>query len=217
MSLPPFDAVLFDMDGTLINTEALYMEEWVRAAALQGYELTDALWHQFLGRPTEDCLTLMAKHFGPSFNVDAHVNEWRPRLADRLAAEVPLMPGAQALVSALKDRGTRLAVATSATRTSAHTYLTTAGLIGFFEHIVTWDDVTAGKPAPDPFLQAAERLGVVPARCLAIEDTEAGVRSAHSAGAFPIMVPSIKQPSADVRELCHLVLNDLTELHLISV
>ncbi|MEQ9520132.1 MAG: HAD family phosphatase [Parvibaculum sp.] len=213
MSLPAFDAVLFDMDGTLINTESLYMEEWVRAASLQGYMLTTDLWHQFLGRPTDDCLALMAQHFGAAFDVEAHVKEWRPRLASRLATEVPLMPGAAALVANLKSRGTRLAVATSATRESAHTYLKMAGLIAYFEHIVTWDDVASGKPAPDPFLLAAKRLGIAPANCLAIEDTEAGIRSAHAAGTVPIMVPSIKQPETEVRKLCHLVLNDLTELH----
>lgn len=213
MTLPSFDAVLFDMDGTLIDTERLYMEEWIRATELQGFELTDKLWQTMLGRPTVDCLRLMQEEFGQSFNVDAHIAEWRPRLNEKLQNHVPVMPGVVALLKDLKANDIALAVATSATRASAEAYLATAGLRTFFSHVITRDDVDQGKPHPEPFQKAAAALSVAPERCLAMEDTEAGIRSAHGSGAVPIMIPSMKQPDTDVANLCHLICEDMGQVH----
>lgn len=213
MTLPTFDAVLFDMDGTLINTEILYMEEWRRAASLQGFELSDALWHRFLGRPTHECLQEMKNELGSGFSIEKHVAEWRPRLTVRLANEVPVMPGAHDLIKYLKSEDKKVTVVTSASRASAEKYLTTAGLRHHFEAIVTWDDVSEGKPHPEPFKAGAALLGTAPHKCLAIEDTEAGICSAHAAGCIPVMVPSLKQPKADVEDLCHLKCENLMEAH----
>lgn len=213
MTLASFDAVLFDMDGTLIDTESAYLEEWVRAANLQGFEITQDLWHQMLGRPTIDCHQLVQDAFGASFKLDLFAAEYRSRLNDRLQDHVPVMPGVLNLLQDLKVQGTPLAVATSATRKSAETYLSTAGIRDFFSHVITRDDVDQGKPHPEPFQKAAAALSVTPERCIAMEDTEAGIRSAHGAGAIPIMIPSLKQPANEIAELCHLICNDMSEVH----
>jgi HAD superfamily hydrolase (TIGR01509 family) len=209
MTLPLFEAVLFDMDGTLINTEILYMEEWRRAAATQGFELSEALWHRFLGRPTHECLQELKSDLGDGFSIEDHVAEWRPRLADRLSREIPVMPGARELLAYLATTDIHVTVVTSASRKSAETYLATAGLRKHFGTIVTWDDVTQGKPHPEPFLAGASLLGIEPQKCLAIEDTVAGIRSAFAAGTHPIMVPSLKQPDPDVAQMCRLKCDDL--------
>lgn len=213
MTLASFDAVLFDMDGTLIDTESAYLEEWVRAAKLQGFEITQDLWHQMLGRPTIDCHQLVQDAFGVGFNMDVFATEYRSRLNDRLQDHVPVMPGVLNLLQDLKVQGTPLAVATSATRKSAEAYLSTAGLRDYFNHVITRDDVDQGKPHPEPFQKAAAALSVAPERCLAMEDTEAGIRSAHGAGTIPIMIPSLKQPANEIAELCHLICSDMQEVH----
>lgn len=213
MTLASFDAVLFDMDGTLIDTESAYLEEWVRAAKLQGFEITQDLWHQMLGRPTIDCHRLVQDAFGADFKLDVFATEYRSRLNDRLQDHVPVMPGVLNLLQDLKVQGTPLAVATSATRKSAEAYLSTAGLRDYFSHVITRDDVDQGKPHPEPFQKAAAALSVAPERCLAMEDTEAGIRSAHGAGTIPIMIPSLKQPANEIAELCHLICSDMQEVH----
>lgn len=213
MKLASFDAVLFDMDGTLIDTESAYLEEWVRAAKLQGFEITQDLWHQMLGRPTIDCHQLVQDAFGAGFKLDVFATEYRSRLNDRLQHHVPIMPGVLNLLEDLKVQRTPMAVATSATRKSAEAYLSTAGLRGFFSHVITRDDVDQGKPHPEPFQKAAAALTVAPERCIALEDTEAGIRSAHGAGTIPIMIPSLKQPANEIAEICHLICNDMSEVH----
>jgi HAD superfamily hydrolase (TIGR01509 family) len=120
----------------------------------------------------------------------------------RMADAVPVKAGVPELLAELKARGIPMAVATSSRAAHALGHLGTAGLLEMFGAVVTRDDVTHPKPNPEPYLTAALRLGVAPADCVAIEDSQTGVRAAHGAGMQCVMVPDLVPPTEDLRGLC---------------
>jgi HAD superfamily hydrolase (TIGR01509 family) len=136
----------------------------------------------------------------------------RQMMQQQLAETVPVKHGALALLSALQARHIPIAVATSSRSPHAYGQLGRAGLLDLFETIVTRDDVVNPKPHPEPYLTAAQRLGVAPARCLALEDSHSGVRAAHAAGLQTIMVPDLVRPTEEIAGLCIAVLASLAEV-----
>jgi HAD superfamily hydrolase (TIGR01509 family) len=126
-----------------------------------------------------------------------------------------LKPGAVELLDTLDELRLPRAIATSSAHRTVQHHLAAHDLAGRFDAIVGAGDYAFGKPAPDPYLRAAERLGVEPASCLALEDSHNGVRSASTAGMMTIMVPDLLEPTEEVRRLCHLVVPDLHEVRLI--
>jgi HAD superfamily hydrolase (TIGR01509 family) len=205
----PVEAVIFDMDGLLIDTEAVYIKAHMAGAAIMGVELPLSFCHSMIGTPSPECDRLIQDFFGPAFRLDdfnGHVDGHAARL---LEAGVPVKPGAVELLAILTERGLPLAVATSSSRRTTERHLGRAGLLGHFHALATRDDVVRGKPHPDIHLEAARRLGLAPERCLAFEDSNTGLTAAHAAGALAIMVPDIVPPTDDVRAKCLAVLPDL--------
>jgi HAD superfamily hydrolase (TIGR01509 family) len=122
---------------------------------------------------------------------------------------MPLKPGTLELIAALREFDCPAAVVTSSTRHNAEHHLALAGIRDRFDMVLTRDDVARGKPSPDLYLLAAERLGFAPRVCLAVEDSRPGIEAAHNAGTIPIMVPDIVPPNDDTRAKCAAVLPDL--------
>jgi len=207
-----FDAVIFDMDGTLLDTEGLYFKHWRLAAAQQNADLTDHLWLQLIGLPTAECLKILSNSFGPDFCLERFNTTWRPSLDVECENGVPLMPGAMDVLDLLAAQKVPLALATSSTRQTALNHLTRTGLISRFKAIVTRCDVEQGKPHPEPYRRAADLLGVSPARCVAVEDTDVGARAAIAAGTQTIMIPSMQAPSDHTRTNLHHLLDHMDEL-----
>ena len=197
------------MDGLLIDTEAVYLEAYQAAATLMGVELPVAFCHSLIGRPSPDCDRLIQEFFGPAFELDAFNNHADGHAAHSLEVKVPVKPGAAELLGFLGEQGLPLAVATSSSRRTAERHLGQAGLLGHFRALATRDDVVRGKPHPDLYLEAARRLGVVPGRCLALEDSNNGLAAAHAAGMIAVMVPDLVPPTDEVRAKCAAVLPDL--------
>lgn len=204
------DAVLLDMDGTLLDTEKVYFDSLV--AALNGCGYTDdvvTLCHSMVGLPGPVCEAMLFDRYGAAFPL-AEVNRAFVVHCDRMfEAALPLKPGALALLDGLATAGYPMAIVTSSSRRTAERHLALAGIRQRFDTLLTLDDVTHGKPNPELYLKATARLGVAPQTCVAVEDSNHGVAAAHAAGVITLMVPDMAPPTEETRGKCAAVLPDL--------
>ena len=205
-------AVIFDMDGLLFDTEVLYQEAIQLAAAEAGHEVAVDVFNRTVGLPWAQSRTLLLSHFGDAFPVDDFQGAWVRHFWVIAETRLALKPGALELLDTLDQFRLPRAIATSSFRRTVERHLTAYNLMGRFAEIVGHGDYERGKPAPDPFLKAAARLGVEPDLCLALEDSHNGVRAASSAGMMTIMVPDLLEPTDEIRGLCTFVVRDLHEV-----
>jgi beta-phosphoglucomutase-like phosphatase (HAD superfamily) len=165
-----------------------------------------------VGVPWAQSRTMLLSHFGETFPVDDFEVAWVRHFWVIAETRLALKPGALELLDTLDQLRLPRAIATSSSHRTVERHLTAHNLMGRFEEVVGHGDYERGKPAPDPFLKAAERLGVEPQLCLALEDSHNGVRSASSAGMMTIMVPDLLEPTDEIRVLCTFVARDLHEV-----
>jgi HAD superfamily hydrolase (TIGR01509 family) len=205
-------AVIFDMDGLLLDTEPLYRAAWQRALRRFGYELTDEKYAHLAGRNREDAERMLKDDFG----WDVPLEEFRPLCeqyeAEEFSKPIPKRPGVDELLALLEERDIPKAVATSTERTRAVRHLTEAGLISRFCAVAAGNEVAHGKPAPDLFLLAAKRIGADAAGCLVLEDAEPGIHAARAAGMGAFLVPDLIAPSDEVRRLADGVFASLSDV-----
>jgi len=204
-------AVILDLDGTLLDTERMYKACTLETLAHLGWPDSQDAIRAMVGLSSKKCDAFLMATFGPQFPLDVYHSEFERRRADRVRQGIPVKRGAQSLIKALHESDLPFAIATSSSRVGAEHHLTQAGLRDFFETVVTSDDVKDAKPSPDLYLEAAQRLGVEPTECIAVEDSGHGVMAAHAAGMATILVPDMVTPDAQVQALCVLVCEDLNE------
>lgn len=205
--------VIFDMDGTLIDTEKYYRIFWPKALEAFGYTMTDeqALSMRSMGRPFGP--RYLKEMFGEQIDYYA-VRSKRRELMDAYLKTVKIecKPGAAELLEYLQKHGIQTAVATATGLDRATKYLQDLGLYSYFDRIISATMVEEGKPSPDVYLYACQQLERRPEECIAVEDSPNGVLSAYRAGCKVVMVPDQTPPTKDLLPLLYACVDNLWEI-----
>lgn len=204
--------ILFDMDGTLIDSEPLSARAWRQAADALDAPVSDEMIRSFVGRPLHVILDMIAEKLGSREFADTVFADYRARKTVLYDHELTLKPQVAESLPVLKKAGFRMAVATSSGREITLRNLERLGILEYFEGLTTGDEVENGKPSPDIYLLACERMDAEPAACAVVEDSINGVRAGHAAGCPVFMIPDLTQPDAELRTLCTAVIPDMSKL-----
>ena len=208
MPLAP-TAVLLDLDGTLIDTEHFHRRIWQATAADFQLDFDDAAYQQFIGLRLTDCFQLIQQLGGNTFDLAAFRKQLAARETEGWNKGIDCKPGARALLNYLQERQIPMALVTSACQTRIDRVIAYYSWHDVFQTIVSGDMISHPKPAPDAYQLAAQRLKTRPSACLALEDSNTGMRSALAAGCYSIMIPDLNPPDSVVRKKANKILPDL--------
>ncbi|AWH20198.1 HAD family phosphatase [Stenotrophomonas sp. ZAC14D2_NAIMI4_6] len=207
------DAVIFDMDGLMIDSERVSLACWNEAARASGLPLDESFFLRMVGLGDRDCRALLQQQGLSEGTIETLVDTCHALYDARTQHGLPLRLGIMELLELLKAHAVPCAVATSTRQPRANRKLAAAGLLPYFDAVVAGNDVERPKPAPDIYLLAARRLGQDPQRCLALEDSPAGTRAALAAGMTVIQVPDLVDPDEAQRALGHRIVTSLLDAH----
>ena len=205
-------AVILDMDGLMLDTEPISLRAWRQSAVELGYVLDDDLCGRMIGLNAATNKAMLRAHFGAAFPADELAQSAYTRYREWLERDgVPHKAGLMRFLAFLAARDVPRAVATSTGRALARHKLERAGVLRFFDVVVGGDDVTRGKPAPDIFLAAADRLRCAPDECVVLEDSGPGIRGAAAAGMTSILIPDGRQAAPETLAAATYVADSLDE------
>jgi HAD superfamily hydrolase (TIGR01509 family) len=208
-----FDAVVFDMDGIIFDSERAVLESWYVVA--DRHDLGD-ITEAFLactGVNDKETKEIMLSRFGADFPYDEYSKEASTIFHEKYdGGKLPMKIGVKEILTFLKDSGKKIALASSTRRPVVEAELRDAGVLDYFDELVTGDVVKRSKPDPEIYLLACEKIGVAPERCYAIEDSYNGVRSASGGGLKAIMVPDLLPANDEMKELTESVQESLLDV-----
>ena len=213
MSLFPFQGVVFDVDGTLLDSERLMHRVWKDVGAEMGWPQPGEDYLEFVGNGRSVIFEKMIAFYGPDFPKEEFLRRCGHRLQAQMEQHgVPLKPGVRELLDFLKAKGIPMALATSTAMVRTRPRMEMAGLSDYFQAMITGDQLERGKPHPDIYLTACAALGTDPRHTLAVEDSRNGILSASAAGMPVAMIPDMIPPTPELEELWWKLFPSLEEL-----
>ncbi|WP_051644754.1 HAD family phosphatase [Labrenzia sp. DG1229] len=204
-------AILFDMDGLLLDTEKVCLDSFVETRRLFSLSDSPDVFLRCVGVRRPECDQIIRESLFDQVEFQAFNEAWREEISATLRRDVPLKAGALQLVQILASKGYLMGVATSTQTEVARSHLEKTGLLPYFGGVIGGDLVQEGKPNPEVYHKIAQHLGVSAADCIAFEDSETGTRAAVASGARTIQIPDLIPPSADMLELGHVIASSLLE------
>lgn len=205
-------AIIFDMDGVLFDTERMSARLMKELGSEMGITISDEFIRNQCSVSAEEYVKNMCREFGDDFDLDSFNEEYFRRFPRLLEAELPMKPGVRELLTAAKERGLKLAVASSTRYAQVQANLERTELLPYFDAVYGGDLVVESKPNPEIYQKAAAAIDLPTTECFAIEDSRNGVRSASAAGCKTILVPDLTPPDDELRELTFAVCESLLDV-----
>lgn len=206
------NGAVFDMDGLMFDSERLVYETWQMMMDELGFEYNLDIFKNTIGLRTDMAESYYNSLYGERFCYKPLKQRSREIFLKRVSEEgVPIKKGLVELLEFLKSNNLKIAVATSTSAQTAHKIIKMAGVYDYFDTFVCGDDVKNGKPHPEVFLTAAEKLSLPPTECVAFEDSINGIKSAYSAGMTTVMVPDYLQPTQEIIPMIDCLCGDLSQ------
>ncbi|MBQ8231358.1 MAG: HAD family phosphatase [Lachnospiraceae bacterium] len=207
------EAVVFDMDGVLFDTERLYMDGWCQVAKKRGIRGMEEVAVECIGLNSHDTRQLVLERFGQDFAYVEFRNAVSAWLKTRIKIYgLPIKPGVHKILTYLQQKEIPMGLASSTSYHSVLDHLKVAGIVDYFKVIVAGDMIEHAKPQPDIYFLTCRKMGVDPANVIAIEDSPNGIKSAHDAGAKVIMVPDLITPDEELRKMTFGICSDLGDV-----
>lgn len=208
-----FSAVVFDMDGVILDSESLVVECWYTIAERHQIPDMDQVCRACIGTSETKYREIMLEWYGGDFPYEEYRAEMSELFQKRFFEDsIPMKPGVNELLEYLKNQNIKIALASSTKEAIVRHELQSAGILSYFQKIICGDMVQKSKPEPDIYLKACQALGIAPEEAYAIEDSCNGIRSASSAGLRTVMVPDMIKPTAEMEELTEIILPSLMEV-----
>lgn len=204
--------VIFDKDGTLLDTEPIFQRGWNEIGEKWGFKDIDKLYCKIVGRSRETIIELLEETYGTEKDCKAYYSERMARVRELLEGDIPIKAGAIELLGFLKEQNIKIAVATSTVMEIAEKNLKKVGMWDYVDVVVTGDMVKHGKPAPDIFIEAGKRIGAIKEECIVCEDSYNGIIAAHAAGMKPIMIPDMLPPTKETDAMVYKTCSNLFEV-----